>query len=185
MECTHREAVREVVRTLENYGYIVKTEVWVSAGLGHGFENDLRLDERVEGFKIDIANALLGNISPWIHSRSSKFQTRLDVVGLYYADCKGLPLYTFFVKTDAGEISLRTILIEVEHRHSIEEALSRLKGLPAGKKGIVWTEGDIGGELEGIPIVVARDDGFGCYIPKLYEILEEHIDKIRRRPSRV
>ena len=121
----------------------------------------------------------LGRDSPWIHLHNPEFQTRLDVVGLYYADCEGLPLHTFFVRKDPVEIALRTVLIEVEHRHSIEEAVERIKGYPAGKKIIVWTRGNKGGMLEDIPIIVARNDGFGCYILELFEILEDHIDDIK------
>lgn len=73
---------------------------------------------------------------------------------------------------------MRTILIEVEHRHSIEEALDRLKYFPAGKKIIVWTRGEKGGALEDVPIIVARNEGFGCYIPELTKILQEHIENI-------
>lgn len=181
-ECSHQEAVKEVVRTLENQGYIVKTEAWASTIWGYRhtsvwIEDDL--DKWYRGFSINVANMFLGRNSPWIHLHNPEFQTRLDVVGLYYADCEELPLYTFFVRKSPTEVALRTVLIEVEHRHSIKKAIKRIKGYPAGKKIIVWTEGDRGGVLEDIPIIVASKNGYGCYIPELLEILEEHIREIR------
>ena len=185
VECSHQEAVKEVVGTLKNQGYIVKTEAWASTTLG-GYRNNSvwiedDLDKWYRDFKFNVANMFLGRNSPWISLHNPEFQTRLDVVGLYYADCEGLPMYTFFVRKDPTEVALRTVLIEVEHRHSIEEAIKRIKGYPAGKKIIVWTGGDRGGMLEDIPITVARNNGFGCYIPKLLEILEEHIREIKER----
>lgn len=151
MECSHQEAVKEVVRMLENQGYIVKTEAWMSTTLGYRWWNwnsvwiEDNPDKWCRDFTFNVANAFLGRNSPWIHLHNPEFQTRLDIVGLYYGDCKGLPLYTFFVRKDPAEIALRTVLIEVEHRHSIEEAIKRIKGYPARKKIIVWTRGDRGG----------------------------------------
>jgi len=34
-ECSHKEAVKEVVNTLKDHGYIVKTEAWASTTLGY------------------------------------------------------------------------------------------------------------------------------------------------------
>lgn len=180
----HWEVVKEVVRMLENQGYIVKTEARTSTTWGYRdnsvwIEDDL--DKWYRDFSINVANMLLGRNSPWIHLHNPEFQTSLDVVGLYYADCEGLPLNTFFVRKDPTEVALRTVLIEVERRHSIGEAIKRIKGYPARKKIIVWTGGDRGGVLEDIPIIVARNNGFGCYIPELLEILEEHVREIKER----
>jgi len=171
--CSHREVVREVMRTLKNWRYIVKTEAWVSKTLNSP-----------ENFKFNVANAFLGKNSPWISLHNPEFQTRLDVMGVYYADYIDsdgvpMPLYTFFAKKKAEEIALRTILIEVENRHSIEEAVERIKDFPAGKKIIVWTRGERGGILDDIPVIIARDEGFGCYIPGLTRILQEHIENVK------
>lgn len=169
MGCSHKEVVNIVVDTLINWGYIVKMEAWVSKTLNS-----------IEKFKFNIANAFLGKNSPWISLHNPEFQTRLDVVGIYYDDCMEMPLHTFFARKSAEEITFRTILIEVEHRHSLEEAVGRIKDFPAGKKIIVWTRGRIGGFLENIPIIVARDESFGCYVPELPKILQEHIESIRK-----
>ncbi len=188
MGCTHKETVEEAVRILKDYGYLVKTEAWVSTILGYAnkYLPEESLDKLYRDFKFNIANVFLGKNSPWIHLHNPQFQTRLDIVGLYYADLRDLPLRIFFNKKNDGEIALRTMLIEVEHRHSIEKALERIKGFPAGGKAIIWTEGEIGGTLEDIPVIIAKNDGFGCYIPELYQVLEEHINKIKRaHPSKI
>ena len=96
MECSHREAVEETVRVLRKWGYIVKKEAWICTTLD---------------FKYNIANAFLRSRSPWISLHNPYFQTRLDVIGLYYADYAGMDLYTFFARKRAEEIALRTILI--------------------------------------------------------------------------
>ncbi|ADB58898.1 hypothetical protein [Archaeoglobus profundus] len=184
-ECSHQEAVREVVRTLKEYGYIVKTEAWASTILGHrdcyiDSSGDFDVERWYRDFKFNVANMFLGRHSPWISIHNPNFQTRLDVVGLYYADCEELSLYSFFARTDPFEVAKRTILVEVEHRHSLEEAIKRIKDYPAGRKVILWTGGEIGGVLEEIPIVVAKKYEGDCYISlEFTDILEEHIREIK------
>ena len=181
-ECSHSEAVKIVVEALNNYGYIVKTEAWFSTILGDISKciDEREIEDAYRKFKFNVANAFLGYRSPWIGLHTPEFQTRLDVVGVYYGDCEGLPLYTFFVRKEPWEIALRTILVEVEHKHSIEKAVDRIKNFPAGKKVIVWTRGRFGGVLEGIPVVVARRYLSECDLdPRFIEILEEHINDVR------
>ncbi len=177
----HREVVDEVVRTLRNRGYVVKTEAWASTSLGYRSNSLWReydLEEWYRSFSSNVANMLLGSNSPWISLHNPEFQTRLDVVGLYYADLERVPLHTFFVRKDPKEVALRTILVEIEHRHSLEEAVERIRGYPAGKKIIVWTRGSSGGVLDDIPILIARNEGFGWYITGLLEILDEHAREV-------
>ncbi len=193
MECSHKETVMEVSRVLTTKGFIVKREAWFSTTLGVEFKDEYEdvlevvlgpyytcrksNDDTFSKFKFNVANAFLGANSPWIGMHNPEFQTRIDIIGVYYADLEGLPLYTFFVRKDPKEIALRTILIEVEHRHSLEKAVERIKYYPTNKL-IIWTRGETGGFLEGIPVITARNDGFGCYVPELPKILDSLIEKI-------
>jgi len=174
-ECSHQEAIRETVKILKDYGYVVKTEVWASTALGYNygqidFMNKDDIKRYYRDFKFNIANMFLGRNSPWISLHNSQFQTRLDIVGICYADLKEPSPYTFFVRKEPEEIALRTILIEVENKHSLEKAIERIRSFPAGAKVIIWTRGEIEGMLEDIPIIVAKNYKFSCYIPELYEI---------------
>ena len=171
-ECEHKEAVKEVVKTLTNYGYLVSVEAWICTSLAS-----------LDKFKFNVANIFLKSVSPWRYLHNPNFQTRLDVVGLYYKDLEGLDPYTFFTKRGAEEIALRTILVEVERRHSLDEAILRIRDFPAGRKVIVWTRGEFGGIIEGIFVLPARDDGYGCYIPNFVSLISEHIREIEEGHS--
>ena len=69
-------------------------------------------------------------------------QRRLDVIGLYFGDCERMSYPEFFRK-EPEESSLRTILIEIEHKHFLEKAVERIKNIQIGKKVIIWTEGEM------------------------------------------
>ncbi len=164
----HRIVVKSVEKILQEYGYITKTEAWLSKTL-----------TSPEDFKSNVAIAFLGSDSPRI-THTPEFPTRVDVIGIYAKDLPEPLFHTLLFGKDADEIALRTILVEVEHKHSIEKAIKRIRAFPAGAKVIVWTQGRDRGVIEGIPLLPVSIESFDTpRIKGLTEVLQNHVNRIR------
>ncbi len=141
---------------------VVKTEAWLSTS-----------NTSVKWIK-PYVHMNFFKISPYRHLHNPRFQTRIDILAVLIEDV------WLIGRLPSEEIAKRTMLIEVEDKHSIEEAIKRIKPYEVGAKAIVKIGISKGGELDGIPILKAERDIFGdWYIEGLYELVLNHKEIIK------
>jgi len=115
----HEEVKRKVVDELARNGYVVKTEAWLSTS-----------NTGVKWIK-PYVHMNFFKTSPYRHLHNPSFQTRIDILAVLIEDI------WLIGRLSSEEIAKRTILIEVENKHSIEEAIKRIKPYEVGAKAIV------------------------------------------------
>ena len=157
----HEEVKRQIVDKLIRNEYIVKTEAWLSTS--NTSAKWIKPYVHMNFFKT----------SPYRYLHNPRFQTRIDILAVFIEDI------WLIGRLPCEDIAKRTILIEVEDKHSIEKAIKRIKPYEVGAKAIVKIGISRRGELDGIPILKAERDIFGeWYIDGLHELILNHKEEI-------